>query len=152
MRPADRLEPGQVGVHGRGLVRDGAERRDVGHGEAGCGVHRRHAARGQVAQRGAARLELGAQGAGPCLVPGVLAAAGRADDEVALGDRGLALQRPEQPADVGAALGACGEVGDPAVEAVQQPVGTLTGGTGRLGGGLVADPLDLRAQRPHRAR
>ena len=116
---ADGVQPDQVGVHRLRLGGDGSERRDVGYGEARGRRDLGDAPRGQVTQRGAAGLELGAQGAGPRLVVGVGATVGRAHDEVALGAGDVVLQRADQPADTGAPASPGRHVGDPGVELVQ---------------------------------
>ena len=145
-RAAHGIQAHEVGVDGGRVGGHRPERRHVGHGEARGRRHLGHAPGGEVAQRRAARLQLGAQRPRPGLVVGVGAAVRRTDDEVALGPGGVLLQRAEQAADVGAALDPGQHVGDAVVEPVEH---RGSGGVvlGRLAVDEVAHPLHRGAQR-----
>ena len=62
-RPADGVEPDQVGVHGVRVGRHRPERRHVGHGEPRRRGDLGHAPRGEVAKRRAAGLQLASRSA-----------------------------------------------------------------------------------------
>ena len=128
-----------------GRARHRPERLDVGDGVPGRGVDRLDAAGRELLEGGGAGeqvlAELGRRGGA---VAGV-AALGAADDEVALEQGGVVLERPEQSADVAAALQPLGDVLDPRGQLVPRALGPRPGGVG-LEADLVAQPLQRGTQ------
>ena len=142
-RLADPAEPVEVGADRVGRVGHRPERLDVGHGVARRrvdGASRRCAASSRERGRPGHRARSRSSRASTTWLAGV-AALGVADDEVALEDRGVRLERAEQAADVGAAAGLVGDLVEPRHER-GEPVDRDVAAERGLEGDLVADPLE----------
>ena len=138
-------QTGAVGVEVARCVRDRTERLHVGHGVLGRRVDSLHApGRELLERRGAGEQVLAELGGRGRAVAGV-AALGAADDQVALEERGVVLERAEQPADVAAALQALGDVLDADGEVVPVLLGARPAAVG-LERHLVAEPVEGGAQ------